>query len=80
MNEIFPKLIQDQLEAVIPLGGITNYLSQAETQQILFMQFKGNIELSEYTNGAEMGIVLAGKISMEKAKQPKSENSLLAIN
>ena len=77
MNEIFPKLIQDRPEADIPLDGITTYLSQAETHQILFMQFEENFELPEQADGGQVEIVLEGKISMEKEGQRKGEGCLL---
>jgi hypothetical protein len=40
MSEIFPEPIRNLPEADIPLEGIKAYLSQSDTHQILFMEFK----------------------------------------
>ncbi|BCS94967.1 hypothetical protein DSLASN_05990 [Desulfoluna limicola] len=64
MNHIFPEAIRNLPEADIPLDGITAYLSQADTHQILFMQFEKDIELPEHAHEAQMGIVLEGKIEL----------------
>jgi len=39
MDEVFPEPIRNLSEADIPLDGLTAYLSQSDTHQILFMQF-----------------------------------------
>ena len=64
MNNIFPEAIRNLPEADIPLDGITAYLSQSDTHQILFMQFEKDVELPEHAHEAQMGIVLEGKIEL----------------
>jgi quercetin dioxygenase-like cupin family protein len=64
MNQVFPEPIRNLPEADIPLDGITAYLSQSDTHQILFMQFEEDVDLPEHTHGAQMGIVLEGKIEL----------------
>ena len=64
MNEIFPKPIQNLPEADIPLDGVTAYLSDADTHQILFMEFEKDVELPEHVHGAQIGIVLEGNIEL----------------
>lgn len=64
MKEIFPDPIRDLPKADIPLDGITAYLSQADTHQILFMEFEQSVDLPEHSHGAQMGIVLEGKIEL----------------
>ena len=64
MKEIFPDAITQLPEADIPLEGITAYLSQAATHQILFMQFEKDAVLPEHTHAAQMGIVLEGRIEL----------------
>ncbi len=64
MKAIFPDPIRELPEADIPLEGITAYLSQADTHQILFMEFEQDVDLPEHSHGAQMGIVLEGKIEL----------------
>ncbi len=64
MKEIFPEAITNLPKADIPLDGITAYLSQSTTHQILFMQFEKDVELPEHSHGAQMGIVLEGTIEL----------------
>ncbi|TYT75332.1 cupin domain-containing protein [Desulfobotulus mexicanus] len=62
--EIFPEPIRKLPKADIPLNGITAYLSQSDTHQILFMQFDKDTDLPEHSHGAQVGIVLEGKIEL----------------
>lgn len=64
MREIFPGPIKNLPKADIPLKGLTAYLSQSETHQILFMQFEEDIELPEHSHESQWGIVLDGKIDL----------------
>ncbi len=64
MKEIFPDAITNLPKANIPLEGITAYLSQSMTHQILFMQFEKEVELPEHSHAAQMGIVLEGTIEL----------------
>lgn len=61
---VFPEAIRNLPEADIPLEGCTAYLSNAETHQILFMQFENDVELPEHSHDAQMGIVLEGEIEL----------------
>ncbi|SDP77781.1 cupin domain-containing protein [Desulforhopalus singaporensis] len=64
MKQIFPEPIQNLPEADIPVEGITAYLSQSETHQIVFMQFDKDVDLPEHSHAAQIGIVLEGKIDL----------------
>ncbi len=64
MKEIFPDPITNLPRADIPLNGLTAYLSQSETHQILFMQFEEDIELPEHSHESQWGIVLDGRIDL----------------
>ena len=64
MKAIFPDPIRELPEAHIPLDGITAYLSQSDTHQIIFMEFEQDVDLPEHSHGAQMGIVLEGKIEL----------------
>jgi len=64
METLFPEPITNLPEADIPLDGITAYLSQAETHQILFMQFDQDVSLPEHAHAAQVGIVLEGRIEL----------------
>jgi mannose-6-phosphate isomerase-like protein (cupin superfamily) len=64
MDQVFPEPIRNLPEADIPLDGITAYLSQSDTHQILFMEFRKDADLLEHAHEAQMGIVLEGKIEL----------------
>jgi hypothetical protein len=48
MSHVFPEPIKSLPEADIPLDGVTAYLSQSNTHQILFMVFDKNVDLPEH--------------------------------
>lgn len=64
MKHLFPEAIRNLPQADIPLNGLTAYLSQGDTHQILFMEFAEDTELPEHAHAAQMGIVLEGKIEL----------------
>jgi quercetin dioxygenase-like cupin family protein len=64
MTEIFPEPIRNLPEADIPLKGIKAYLSQSADHQIIFMEFGEDVELPEHSHGAQVGMVLEGKIDL----------------
>lgn len=64
MNQIFPDPIKNLPKADIPLEGLTAYLSQSETHQILFMEFEKDVDLPEHSHGDQLGIVIEGKIEL----------------
>ncbi len=64
MREIFPDPIKNLPKADIPLNGLTAYLSQSGTHQILFMQFEEDIELPEHSHKSQWGIVLDGRVDL----------------
>ena len=64
MSDIFPKPIINLPEADIPIEGIKAYLSQSDTHQIIFMEFKKDVDLSEHSHAAQIGIVLEGQIDL----------------
>lgn len=64
MLKIFPQPIKDLPEANIPINGITAYLSQSETRQIIFMEFEKDVDLPEHSHAAQVGFVLEGEIEL----------------
>ena len=64
MGKVFPEPIRNLPEADIPLAGVTAYLSQSDTHQIIFMQFEDDVDLPEHAHAAQVGIVLEGKIDL----------------
>lgn len=64
MNSVFPEPITNLPQADIPLEGLTAYLSQSDTHQILFMEFERDVALPEHSHAAQIGFVLEGKIDM----------------
>ncbi|MEW6602678.1 MAG: cupin domain-containing protein [Nitrospirota bacterium] len=64
MMEIFTGPTRNLPEADIPLKGNKAYLSQSYNQQILFMQFAEDIDLTEHSHAAQVGIALEGRIDL----------------
>ena len=64
MKSIFPGPIKKLPLADIPLRGLTAYLSQSKTHQILFMEFSEDVNIPEHSHAGQMGIVLEGKIDL----------------
>ena len=67
---IFTEPIINLPLADIPLQGITAYLSQGESHQIIFMEFAEDVNLPEHAHAAQVGIVLAGRIDLVIAGVP----------
>lgn len=51
-------------EADIPVKGLKAYLLQGERQQIIFMEFSEDTEISEHSHEAQWGVVLKGRIDL----------------
>ncbi|KAA3642770.1 MAG: cupin domain-containing protein [Chloroflexi bacterium] len=64
MPNIFPGPIQALPSADIPLDGVTAFLSQSNSHQIIFMHFDEEVELTEHAHEAQWGIVLEGSITL----------------
>ncbi len=64
MSKIFPNPIQKLPLADIPIPGVKAYISQADTHQILFMEFSEDIEVPEHSHESQWGVVLEGKSEM----------------
>ena len=64
MNSIFPSSITSLPIADIPLKGVTAYLSQSVSHQILFMEFTEDVDLPEHVHAAQSGFVLEGRIEL----------------
>jgi quercetin dioxygenase-like cupin family protein len=67
MSETFPEPIRRLPSADVPLEGVTAYLSQSETHQIVFMEFDEDVELPEHAHEAQWGLVLEGRIELDVA-------------
>ena len=64
MRSIFPEMIVNLPEVDIPVKGLKTYLLQGERQQIIFMEFSEDIEVSEHSHEAQWGVVLKGRIEL----------------
>lgn len=64
MSKVFPEPILKLPKADIPIDGVEAYLSQSKNSQIIFMEFKNDVELPEHSHEAQWGIVLEGKITL----------------
>ena len=64
MTDIFPDPIRNLPEADIPIDGISAFLSQSGTHQIIFMQFEKDVDLPEHSHAAQAGFVVEGEIEL----------------
>ena len=64
MSKIFPKPIIELPKADIQIDGLKAYLAQENNNQILFMEFDKDIEISTHKHEAQWGIVLEGEIEL----------------
>ena len=64
MKRLFPEIVKGLPEADIPIDGVNAYISQSDSHQILFMEFKKDIEIPEHSHGAQWGIVVNGEIEL----------------
>jgi len=65
MAETFPPPIRSLPQADLPLEGVTAYVSQSETHQIVFMEFTEDVRLPEHSHAGQWGLVLEGRIEIE---------------
>lgn len=64
MKNIFDEPIRDLPEAAMSLRGVSAYLAQGKTHQILFMQCSEDDEMPEHAHAAQVGFVLEGRIDL----------------
>lgn len=64
MSTIFPEPVLNLPLADIPIPGISAYLSQSGSHQIIFMEFAEDADLPEHTHAAQIGFVLEGRIDL----------------
>jgi mannose-6-phosphate isomerase-like protein (cupin superfamily) len=64
MSKLFPAPIRKLPEADIPLEGLTAFISQSSSHQVLFMEFEKDVDLPEHSHNAQVGFVLEGKIEL----------------
>ncbi len=64
MPAIFPAPVPALPPADIPIDGVSAYLSQSGSHQIIFMAFAQDADLPENAHAAQVGFVLAGRIDL----------------
>ena len=60
----FPKIILNLPEANVPLEGAKGYLSQSDEHQIIFLEFKKDVELPEHEHEDQWEYVMNGKVEL----------------
>jgi quercetin dioxygenase-like cupin family protein len=63
-QEFFPKIVTKLPEADIPIEGVRSHLFQGESQQLVFMSFENDAEVSEHSHEGQWGVVLDGEIEL----------------
>ena len=72
MEGVFPEPIRNLPQADIPLQGVSAFLAQGDSYQILFMEFNEDVDLPEHAHAAQVGMVLEGRIDLEIGGQRQS--------
>ena len=62
MKSIFPKPIQALTKAQVNLEGANLYLVNGEDEQVVFMEFEKDVEISLHSHESQWEIVLEGKV------------------
>ena len=62
MKSIFPKPIQALTKAQVNLEGANLYLVNGEEEQVVFMEFEKDVEISLHSHESQWEIVLEGKV------------------
>ena len=63
-DDFFPDIITALPQADVPFAGVRAYLFQGEDKQLVFMEFKEEVDVSEHSHAAQWGAVLAGEIEL----------------
>ncbi|MFH0816206.1 MAG: cupin domain-containing protein [Methanobacteriota archaeon] len=61
MPSIYPEIVKALPEADIPFDGARVFISQAETHQIVFMEFDKDTDVPEHSHASQWEIVLEGR-------------------
>jgi quercetin dioxygenase-like cupin family protein len=84
MLKIFPEPILKLPKALIPLEGVKGYISQAEDNQIVFIEFEKDVIIPKHSHGSQWEIVLNGKadvvINGKKKTYSVGENFFIPAN
>ena len=64
MNSIFPEPIQNLPEADIPFKGVKAFLAQGDNYQIIFMEFKRDVDLPEHSHESQWEVAVEGKVDL----------------
>lgn len=64
MNLLFPESVKKLPMADVPLDGLSAYLMQGPSQQLLFMRFDKDVVLEEHKHASQFGLVLEGRIDL----------------
>ncbi len=60
----FPAEIESLPRANVPIPGIRAYLSQADSHQVVFMEFSEDASLPEHSHESQWAVVVAGRIDL----------------
>ncbi len=64
MSGVFPDPIERLPRADVPLDGARAYLSQSDTNQIVFMEFSKDVVVPEHSHESQWAVVLEGRIDL----------------
>jgi quercetin dioxygenase-like cupin family protein len=62
MKSIFPQIIQNLPEVIIPYDRVNAYVVQGEFQQVVCMEFEKDVHIPEHSHEGQWEIVLEGTV------------------
>jgi len=62
MKSIFPQMIRNLPEVIIPFNGVKGYIVKGEKEQVVFMGFEKDTNVPEHSHENQWEIVLEGKV------------------
>ena len=60
-GDFYPEIITSLPQADIPIDGISSWLLQGESRQVVFMSFDKDVCVPEHSHEAQWGVVLDGE-------------------
>lgn len=62
MKSIFPKIIKSLPKADINIDGANLYLVNGENEQVVFMEFKKNVNIPKHSHESQFEVVINGMV------------------
>ncbi len=72
MDELYPDSIKSLPRAIIPLPGVTGWVVQGPTSQVVFFEIEAGITIPSHSHCEQFGVVLEGEMALTIDGQTKT--------